>query len=219
MTAVGVLFDMDGVLVDSAHLHLRAYERVFRESGHELTDAARQAVLEGKPRSTVLDLALPGASEEVRSRLFEAKPIALREVLEEHGDCGMPGAKTTVEELFAAGIPMAVVTNSRAPEIWLAKMEIASLIQVVVTGADVTSPKPSPEGFLLGARRLGVDPSRCLAIEDSRDGCLAATRAGMRVALLAPERPPWLNADSAVFDRLDAARIRRRLGLSSEAPR
>jgi len=211
MTAGGVLFDLDGVLVESAHLHLQAYERVFSEAGLSFPPLARDAVLQGKARSFVIDLAIPSASAELKQRLADAKPGALEAVLESHGDCSMPGAIEAVRALGQAGVPMAVVTNSRAPRIWLRNMGISKQIHAVVEGDDVTSPKPSPEGYLLGAARLAVEPERCLAIEDSHDGWLAATNAGMRVAVLADEQPDWLNRSADLMPRLDAATILHRL--------
>jgi HAD superfamily hydrolase (TIGR01509 family) len=211
MTAGGVLFDLDGVLVDSAALHVQAYERVFNEAGLSFPEIARNAVIEGKARSSVIDLALPGAPPDLKQRLSDAKPKALEAVLDKQSDCGMPGAAETVRILAQAGVPMAVVTNSRTPQIWLLKMGISTLIPVIVTGGDVASPKPSPEGYLLGASRLGVKPESCLAIEDSHDGWLAATEAGMQVAVVADEHPEWLDANTELMPRLDASDVLQRM--------
>jgi HAD superfamily hydrolase (TIGR01509 family) len=217
MTTSGVLFDMDGVLVDSARLHVSAYERIFRDAGLEFPIAGKEAVLSGKARSEVLDLALHGAKPDLKRRLSEAKPEALKVVLRDETDCSMPGAIGTVRALAHAGIPMAVVTNSRSPELWIDKLGISSEIAVVITGDDVSSPKPSPEGYLLGAARLGLAPEDCLAIEDSYDGWLAAKGADMQVVLVANERPDWLDAGTETMSELDPARILRRCG--KRAPR
>lgn len=214
MTTFGVLFDMDGVLVDSAPLHVRAYEEVFREVGLDFPDVAREAVLAGKTRSRVLDLALPTAKAGLKTKLSEAKPRALERVLKDHADCSMPGATQAVRGLARAGVPMAVVTNSRSAEIWIEKIGISKQIEVVITADDVSSPKPCAEGYLLGAERLGVRPDHCLAIEDSHDGWMAAKRAGMQVALLVNERPDWLDADTETIRRLDAEWILRSLEIS-----
>jgi len=202
---------MDGVLVDSTSLHVRAYERVFRDAGLDFPALAKDAVLEGKARSEVLDIALPREKAELKKRLSEAKPAALKSVLRDTGDCSMPGAIEAVRTLARAGIPMAVVTNSRSPEIWIEKIGIADQIRVVITGDDVASPKPSAEGYLLGAKRLGLHSGNCLAVEDSLDGWMAATNAGMQVLILATSRPSWLDPGTEVLPRLDADRILRRL--------
>jgi HAD superfamily hydrolase (TIGR01509 family) len=214
MTTFGVLFDLDGVLVDSASLHVRAYEDAFREVGLDFPGVARDAVLSGKARSHVLDLALPAAKADLKRTLSEAKPKSLEIVLADCTDCSMPGATETVRALARSGVPMGVVTNSRTPEIWIERIAISDHLQVVITGDDVASPKPSAEGYLLGAERLGVAPEHCLAIEDSHDGWMAAKDAGMQVALVADMRPSWIDDDTWVMRRLDATRILRALGIS-----
>lgn len=211
-TTRGVLFDLDGVLVDSAAFHLQAYEQVFAEAALPFPDVARTAVMEGKARSRVIDLAAPSATPDVKRNLADAKPKALEAVLGDSGDCSMPGAKETVRALAGAGVPMAVVTNSRAPQIWLRKIGVAAQMQAVVTGDDTSSPKPSPEGYLLGASRLGLDPRSCLAIEDSYDGWRAAKGAGMQVAVLGDQAPEWLDTGAQLMRRLDASEVLRRLG-------
>jgi HAD superfamily hydrolase (TIGR01509 family) len=219
MTTFAVLFDMDGVLVDSASLHVRAYEHVFRGVGLDFPDVARDAVLSGKARSQVLDLALPAAKADLKRRLSDAKPRALEIVLGDQTDCSIPGAIETVRALARAGVPMAVVTNSRSPGIWIEKIGISDQIRVVVTGDDVSLPKPSAEGYLLGAERLGLAPDHCLAIEDSHDGWTAAKSAGMQVAVVAERRPGWLDAKTEVMHRLDASRISSLFAISSAVRR
>lgn len=211
MTTGGVLFDLDGVLVDSAAFHLRAYERVFAEAGLPFPDVARSAVAEGKARSRVIDLAAPSAPSTVKRSLADAKPGVLEALLDDETDCSVPGATDTIHALASAGVPMGVVTNSRAPEIWLRKIGVATQLQAVVTGDDTSSPKPSPEGYLLGASRLGLDPRACLAIEDSFDGWRAAKQAGMHVAVLGDQIPDWLDTDSELLRRLVASEVLRRL--------
>jgi len=203
MTTTGVLFDMDGVLVASATLHLRAYEQVFRSAGLVFSDAASAAVLEGQPRARVIDIALAGSHTELKQSLSDAKPEALKVILADELDCGAPGARETVHALGRAGFPIGVVTNSRAPDAWIEKLGIQEHLRAVITGDDVSAPKPSPEGYLLGAERLGLPPSSCFAIEDSRDGWLAATRAGMRVILIADGKPEWISDRTEVLERLD----------------
>ncbi len=207
MTAFGVLFDMDGVLVDSASLHIRAYEQVFQQYGLVFSEGAKSAVRGGKSRSEVLRLALRGAERRLEEQLAAAKPKALAALLESQEACSAPGAVESVRTLRHAGIPMAVVTNSRTPELWLEKLGIQHDLSAVVTGADVRLPKPSPEGYLLGAKRLGLLPGRCLAVEDSRDGWMAARSAGMQVVVIASEKPVWLDDGSKVMPRLDPTQI------------
>jgi HAD superfamily hydrolase (TIGR01509 family) len=203
MTTSAVLFDMDGVLVDSAALHVRAYEQVFCEAGIEFPKAARAAVRKGRPRSEVIEIGAPNASSAVKRRLFDAKPNAVAEALAGGRDVGMPGASRTVRALADCGIPMGVVTNSRTPKMWLEAAGIWDQVRVVVASDDVSLPKPSPEGYLLAAQLLNVSPARCVAFEDSHDGWLAATRAGMRTLVVSKTRPAWVDAETEVVQSLD----------------
>jgi HAD superfamily hydrolase (TIGR01509 family) len=207
MTTTAVLFDMDGVLVDSTPLHVRAYEQVFREVGIEFSDAARTAVHEGKPRSEVIEIGAPGASSALKRRLFDAKPNAVAKVLAGGRDVSMPGATRTVRALTEGGIPMGVVTNSGTPNMWLEAAGLLEQVNVVVASDDVSLPKPSPEGYLLAARLLDVNPAHCIAFEDSHDGWLAATRAGMRVMIVGKTRPIWVTADTEMVQSMDAPGI------------
>ncbi len=208
MTTSAVLFDMDGVLVDSASLHVRAYEQVFRDAGIEFSMAARDAVREGKSRSEVIEIAAPDASAAIGQALFDAKPRAVAELLRTARNPSMPGATRMVRALAEREVAMGVVTNSVAPEIWLAVAEVLEAMDVVVTGNDVSAPKPSPEGYLLAAERLGVDPEACIVFEDSLDGWLAASRAGMRVVVLASTRPAWADGSFEVVPTLDSPSAR-----------
>ena len=207
MTTTAVLFDMDGVLVDSAPLHVRAYERVFREAGMGFPTEARDAVREGRPRLEVIEIAVPEASAAVKQELFDAKSDAVARLLRTAPDVSMPGATRTVHTLAERGVAMGVVTNSSTPKIWLEAAGVLQQMSVVVTRNDVASPKPSPEGYLLAAEQLGLKAADCVAFEDSHDGWLAADRAGMRAVLVATTRPPWAETGTEVLPTMDASSV------------
>lgn len=205
MSARAVIFDLDGVLVDSADAHLAAYKQIFSDVGLEFPEAAANAVRAGKPRKHVIEMATPGANEQERERLVVAKPHALEALLQGRGPFGIRGAAETVRALSRANVPLGVVTNSRTPELWLRSLGLERELSVVVSGDDVASPKPSPEGYLLAASRMGIDPAHCIAVEDSEDGWTAATRAGMRVVVLGSSRPAWLSDSGEVVPTLEPA--------------
>ncbi|MGB3049996.1 MAG: HAD family phosphatase [Polyangiales bacterium] len=207
MTTSAVLFDMDGVLVDSASLHVRAYEQIFRDAGIELSAAARDAVREGRPRSEVIEIALPGAGTAIKQTLFDAKPNAVARLLQTAQDVSMPGATRTVRALAERGVAMGVVTNSSAPEIWLKAAGVLEQMSVLITRNKVSSPKPSPEGYLLAAEQLGVQAADCIAFEDSLDGWLAATGAGMRTVLVATTRPAWAESSIELVSTMDRSGV------------
>jgi HAD superfamily hydrolase (TIGR01509 family) len=155
----------------------------------------------------VIEIGAPAASSVLKQELFEAKPNAVAKVLESGQDVSMRGATQTVLALAESGVPMGVVTNSGAPEVWLEAAGVLELMKVLVTRNDVSLPKPSPEGYLLAAKRLDVSPAECIAFEDSHDGWLAATRAGMRVVVVATTRPAWAETDTELVPTLDRAAV------------
>ena len=207
MTTSAVLFDMDGVLVDSAPLHVRAYEQVFRDAGIEFSAAARDAVRQGKPRSEVIEIGLPGANAVIKQALFDAKPNAVATLLQTAQDVSMPGATRTVRALAERGVAMGVVTNSSAPEIWLKAAGVLEQMSVLITRNQVSSPKPSPEGYLLAAKQLGVRAADCIVFEDSLDGWSAAKGAGMRTVLVAATRPAWAEASAELVSTMDRSAV------------
>jgi HAD superfamily hydrolase (TIGR01509 family) len=185
-----VIFDMDGVLLDSEPLHQEATRRMLAGFGVAvepgevedeafvgLTDAEIFQVLRARHRLA------PDVAE--LSRCFAATTGAL---VREHGT-PLPGVPQVLQALRAAGNRLAVASSS-SPELiatTLATLGIDRLFDQVVSGLDVGRGKPSPDVFLETAKRLGVAPAACLVIEDSRNGILAAAAAGMRrVAIPCP---------------------------------
>lgn len=178
-----VIFDMDGVLLDSEPLHLRATQAALGERGASYTErdnraffGATDAELFGVLR-ILFDLPVPAATlvAAKRDRLValirtEARPL--------------PGVPAVPRQLRTAGLPLALASSSPRPvvDVVLETLGLEGLFQAVVSGDDVARGKPAPDAFLLAARRLGVPAERCLVVEDSRNGVLAAKAAGMTVA-------------------------------------
>ena len=113
----------------------------------------------------------------------------------------LPGALELVEEVRTAGLPYALVTSSE-PEVVDAVLDrLAVQFPVIVCAADVSHPKPDPEGYLLAAAKLGADPDQCIALEDSVNGVTAAEAAGYRTVAVpsvvpVPPRPGRVVLDS-----------------------
>ncbi|MBW0158629.1 HAD family hydrolase [Sedimentimonas flavescens] len=200
MKPSAVLFDCDGVLVDSEPATFALIQEDFATYGLKLSIAELEQMfiggtIEGVARQgRALGAHLP--TDWVES-YYERLYARLRS-----GTELMPGIRDLLDTLDAKGIPYAVGSNGR-----MAKMEAtlgqhpdirARLEGRLFSGQDLGCPKPAPDLYLIAARSLGADPSRCVVIEDSPTGARAARAAGMRCLGFAPHGPnPRLAAEGA----------------------
>ena len=188
MTAYdAVLFDLDGVLTDTAALHAACWKRTFDEVLDEPFDAERDylAHVDGKPRHAGVRDMLRARGVEPGDGMVDAiadrKQALVERALAEEGVEAFPGSVALVRRLRRAGVRTAVVSSSANCDDVLRAAGIAELFELTVDGGDVTRlglrGKPSPDGFLEAARRLDVAPRRAVVIEDALAG-VAAGRAG-----------------------------------------
>jgi HAD superfamily hydrolase (TIGR01509 family) len=175
-----VLLDMDGTLVDSDAAVERAWRSVARECGVE--EAAVLAVAHRRPPAATVRLVAPWLSQAAVERAA-ARQTELQEA-DAHTTTAMPGARRLLGTLDRLALPWAVVTGAGS-RLAGARLHAARIdAPLLVTLDDVRRGKPDPEGFLLAAARLGVDPRRCLVVEDSTPGIEAGRKAGALVAAL-----------------------------------
>ena len=177
----GVLFDMDGLLVDTEPLWFETEIEVMARLGAPWTKEDQKQLLGGSMPRTVRYL-LSKATRPAPPRDVERWML---EGMLSRADAGrvavFPGARELLAEVAAAGIPHALVTSSlrRLADAFLAGAGL--VFPVLVTGDDVPVTKPDPAPYLLAAKLLDVDPARCVALEDSPNGTASATAAGCRV--------------------------------------
>lgn len=196
-----VIFDFDGLIVDSETPEFEAHRQIFAEHGVELTPEewrgevgiwsatrnwfAKLGEITGRPVDAV------ALREEKRRRFWQVIKME-----------PLPGVRALLDELHAAAVPLAMASSSEAW--WInraaAQLDVTRYFRTIVTGDDVSHRKPHPEGYLLAAQRLGVGPECCVAIEDSQHGLAAAKAAGMKGVAI----PNWLTAEHD----LDAADLR-----------
>jgi HAD superfamily hydrolase (TIGR01509 family) len=174
-----VIFDMDGVIIDSHPAHRAAWRTFLREIGKNVTEAELDFVLDGRKRSEILRHFLGELSEDEireygdRKDEFFKKAALNVEVI--------PGVLELIASLHDGGIPTAVATSaseSRCRHV-LAQVRLADKFSVIVTGNEVSHGKPDPAIYRLACQRLGVPPRQALAVEDAISGIRAAKLAGL----------------------------------------
>ncbi len=209
---------MDGLLVDSEPLWFLAESAVMARLGGAWGPPDQHALIGGSLRSAVeylLAKATRPAEPAVVGRwlietmvdLVSTRPLTV-----------LPGAGDLVHEVQAVGLPHALVTSSEPAVVDAVLARLDVRFDVVVCAADVTRTKPDPEGYLLAAAKLGVDPRRCIALEDSANGVAAAEAAGYRVVAVpsvvpVPGRPGRLVLGTLAGVTL--AELRARTGLAA----
>ena len=201
----GLLFDLDGVLVDSEEAYRAAWTAW---AGHyALTAADFPADIHGlRPHDVVLAViaaARPHADPQEAVARYDA---AFDRPAREH-TVAMPGAVELTRALAAQGRAWAIVSSTHRRHLDL-MIDAAGLAvpAVVISGDDIARGKPAPDGFLLGAQRLGLAPAACTVVEDAPPGVAAAVAAGMDcVAVATTHAPGDLAAAGAVFGSLLSA--------------
>ncbi|SHK68924.1 sugar-phosphatase [Pseudonocardia thermophila] len=176
-----VLFDMDGTLVDSDAAVERAWTTWAHEHGADPGETIAGA--HGSPAENTVRRMLPHLDEagvrRAADRQLELQYTDVSDVV------ALPGAAELLADLDARGVPWTIVTSADR-RLAKARLDAAGLPlpASAVTVEEISAGKPDPEGFLLGAQRLGVPPERCLVVEDSAPGIAAGRAAGAVVASL-----------------------------------
>ena len=178
---VAVVFDLDGVIVDSEQVWDEVREAYVRETGGTYTDeSARDMMGMSSPewsRYMAEALRVPGTPEEINAAIVER-------MLARYGEAPplLPGALEAVRRI-GASVPLAIASSSNREliDVVLRASGLAADFRATVSSEEVPRGKPWPDVYLEAARRLGVDPARCGAVEDSHNGIRSAKAAGMRV--------------------------------------
>lgn len=206
-----VLFDMDGLLVDSERLWFEAEAEIAADLGVEWGPQHQESLVGGSlGRTVAYMLALSGPvvpPEEVARRLLDGMAERLRANVPM-----MPGAKQLLDEVREAGVPSALVSSTNRALMNYALDGIGrDRLTVTVAGDEVAHTKPHPEPYLTAARLLDVDPRHCVALEDSPTGAESAAAAGCHVIAVPSVVPvpeaPRRTVVSSLLD-LDLARLR-----------
>jgi beta-phosphoglucomutase family hydrolase len=202
-----VLWDLDGVLVDSAPFHFQAWRELMASLGRELSEVDFRRTFGWRNDAILRDLVgeLPAAEVERLGARKEAlfRRAALGNIVP------LPGALALLRLLRERGFKLALVSSTPQGNIdlILGSLGVEEDFEVIVGEEDVKQGKPDPEGFLLAARRLGVPPAECVVIEDAPAGVEAAKRGGMLCVGVSRNRPREVlaEADLVVESLEDAA--------------
>ena len=212
MPLAAVIFDFDGVVIDSHEAHERSWFALADELDRPFTRETFVATF-GQRNESILPL-LGWAEEGDKARiqqLGDRKETLYREILRSEGIQPLPGVVALLEDLRAQGIPSAIGTSTPRANVECV-LEITGLtvfFREVASAEDVTRGKPDPEVFLKAAEKLGVAPFACVVIEDAQVGIRAAKAAGMKALAvttthpaesLAPEMPDRIEASLVPVD-------------------
>ena len=171
----GILWDLDGVLLDSEGKYSIFWARMEEEHPTGIDNFA--SYIKGFHLNRIMGYF---ESEEVRQQILDELLAFERDMVYEF----FPGAIELVKQLRAAGIPMAIVTSSdrkKMQSLYSQHPEFPTLFDHIITGDMVTKAKPDPDCYLMGAKLLGIDIKDCIVVEDSRSGLIAGRESGARV--------------------------------------
>lgn len=186
-----VIFDMDGVLVDSNPYHLEKWMDFLNERKIPFDRETLPELLLGKRNDTLFRHFLgPDLTREESKRLSEEIEAVFRKVFRAHAK-PLPGLDRLVEECHQAGVPMAVASSAmrKNVEFVVEALGYGRYFHTVVSGDEVTHPKPDPEIYLKAAAHLGIQPADAVGIEDSYPGIGAVKNAGMKCVAVASTFP------------------------------
>lgn len=180
----GAIFDLDGVIVDTAKYHYLAWRDLAAELGFAFTEEDNER-LKGVSRMQSLDILLEignlAMEDSVKEELADRKNRQYVEYITRMDESELlPGAREYLTGLRSRGIKIALGSASKNAGLILERLNIAELFDAVVDGTKVAKAKPDPEVFLLAARELRLSPGECVVYEDALAGIQAAQAAGMR---------------------------------------
>jgi len=207
--ARAIIWDLDGVIADTAPYHLKAWQETFRKRGIEFTEddfrhsfgLRNDAILAGILGKEI-------SNEEINSISYE-KEAAFRRIIGQNIN-PLPGVMELMKSLAAAGFQMALASSTPRENITLVigSLGIKNYLQCMIAAEDVVRGKPDPQVFLLAAQGLGVEPGNCVVIEDAVAGVAAARSAGMYCLAVTTTHPRGsLKEADLIVDTLEAVTV------------
>ncbi len=180
------IFDLDGTLVDNMALHAEAFGAFALRHGLPPLTVADRARIDGRRNSEIFPILFGRGMPREEWLQYEEEKESLYRELSRGRLRPMPGATALLAALAARGLPSAIATSAPAANVahTLGELQLADAFTCIVRGDEVARGKPAPDVFLECARRLGVEPARCVVFEDAPMGIEAARAAGMTCVAL-----------------------------------
>lgn len=183
MNIKACIFDLDGVIVDTAKYHYLAWKRLAEEMGFEFSEDHNER-LKGVSRMRSLEILLEVGN--ITKSLDEMEALATKKndwyvdyIRELRPDEILPGVQKFLDEIRGLGIKTAIGSASKNTPLILERLNLAGYFDAVIDGTKVSKAKPDPEVFIKGADELGVNPSECIVFEDAQAGIEAAKNGNM----------------------------------------
>jgi len=176
----GAIFDVDGVIIDTAHIHHKSWEVVLKKHGIKFTYADFKSKVDGLPRAKGAAKILPHFTKKQINHVFEEKQKYFLKFLDKEKIKVFYSTVSLIKKLKKHGIKLAMASSSRNAANNLKKVGLFKHFHVDAEGAYVKRGKPYPDLFLKAAKNLKVKPADCVVFEDAQIGLIAAKRAGMK---------------------------------------
>lgn len=178
MSLQGVIFDLDGVLVDTVPAHFAAWKRLFEEEGYHFDEKVYHDKVDGRRRADGVAGVMKGADQDRIEAAAERKDGYFLELIEMGKFRIFEDAADFVKSCQIAGLKLATASSSKNVRFILEKVGLADAFGAIIGGDDVEHGKPDPSIFLTAANRIGLDTSNCVVVEDAISGVRAAKAGG-----------------------------------------
>lgn len=186
MKLQGLIFDLDGVIVFTDKFHYQAWKKMADAEGIEFNEQINER-LRGVSRAESLEIILEKATKEYtqaqKEQMMEDKNNTYKELLVNMTPADLsPEVKSTLEELRARGLKLAIGSSSKNTKFILGQIGLGDFFDAISDGTNIKKSKPDPEVFLMAADMIGFKPEECLVIEDAEAGIDAAVAGGFHNA-------------------------------------
>ena len=204
----GVIWDMDGVLVDTGEFHYQSWRDTLNEYQVFLTKERFYDTF-GMNNRSILQLLLGDRfTEPLCDEISERKEVEFRRIIQGQVQL-LPGVLTLLKEIDQTGIPQAIASSAPPPniDVIVDALEIRKFFKTLVSAADMPG-KPDPKVFIAASQSIGVPPQSCVVIEDGTSGVAGAKNAGMKCLAVTTTNPAAkLRQADLIVDRLDQVHI------------